>query len=64
MRASEYDSIFASHSEDAAGRCQVCRTVWPCLVWVSARERYDDDAEQNDDGTSEAAAWLIDGTEV
>jgi hypothetical protein len=58
---SDLDSIFASHSEDATGRCQVCRTIWPCLVWVSARERYD--AEQNDDGTSEASS-LIDRTEV
>jgi len=26
---------------DAEGVCPICRTTWPCAVWVEDREQYD-----------------------
>lgn len=42
--AAELDQILAEHRKDDSGRCVLCGTLWPCLVWVSAREESDRDA--------------------
>lgn len=42
--ATQLDTTMARHSKDDAARCRICGTEWPCLIWVTAREEYDEHA--------------------
>lgn len=36
------NQTMVEHSEDDSGWCRICGTLWPCRVWVAAREEWDE----------------------
>jgi hypothetical protein len=42
LKMHELNQSMVEHSEDDSARCVLCGTIWPCMVWVAAREEWDE----------------------